>query len=190
NLLVFDDFVIAENGRVIEFLNISTPSKPNIIGISTDVEHRTSAYTNYGNIILFSLRQNSLFKQYARIRFLSFIKLSSKFERESKKFLTSSYACNSFSKFLSLTATTQRITRQLVEEIKTTNQKKEVKKSPQLITFSFSLLTEKDAEVLGRKYTKFLKEIQEDLKELKSKTDKEPSNYLMFSGLLPIIRND
>ncbi|GAG68046.1 unnamed protein product, partial [marine sediment metagenome] len=63
DLLVFDDFVIAENGRVIEFLNISTPSKPNIIGISTDVEHRTSAYTNYGNIILFSLRQNSLFKQ-------------------------------------------------------------------------------------------------------------------------------
>ncbi|MCK5046473.1 MAG: hypothetical protein KAS22_07825, partial [Candidatus Heimdallarchaeota archaeon] len=89
-----------------------------------------------------------------------------------------------------ITATTQRITRQLVEEIKTTNQKKEVKKSPQLITFSFSLLTEKEAEVLGRKYTKLLKEIQEDLKELKSKTDKEPSNYLMFSGLLPIIRND
>jgi hypothetical protein len=58
------------------------------------------------------------------------------------------------------------------------------------MTFSFSLLTEKEAEVLGRKYAKFLKELNEDMEELKSKKEKEPSNYLMFSGLIPIIRSD
>ena len=84
-----------------------------------------------------------------------------------------------------ITTTTQRITKQLIEEVRITNQKKEIKK-PQLMTFSFSLLTEKEAEVLSRKYSKFLKELQEELKELKDKNNKEPSNYLMFSGLIPI----
>ena len=89
-----------------------------------------------------------------------------------------------------ITTTTQRITRQLIEELKIANQKTEAKKTPQLMTFSFSLLTEKEVGVLSRKYTKFIKEIQEDLKEMKDKIDKEPSNYLMFSGLIPIIRFD
>ena len=89
-----------------------------------------------------------------------------------------------------ITTTTQRLAKELIDELKTIDQKKQVGKLPKLLTFSFSLLSEKEAELLSGRYTKLIKEIQDELREMDSKKDKPSPNYIMFSGLIPTIRSE
>lgn len=53
-MLVIDDLVIAISDKV-NFLNISTPSDPVLLSIGFDIQYRSHALTNYGNIVLFYL---------------------------------------------------------------------------------------------------------------------------------------
>jgi DNA-binding transcriptional ArsR family regulator len=86
--------------------------------------------------------------------------------------------------------TTQRITKELINELKETSQDRETKKKLQLMSYSFLLVTKKEAEALGKKYMSFQEELQSYLKNIRSKKEKISPRYLMFSGLIPIIRND
>jgi DNA-binding transcriptional ArsR family regulator len=84
-----------------------------------------------------------------------------------------------------ITTTTQRMARQLIGELKSKDRRID---KQQIVSFSFSLLASEEAEILNKKYMKFLKEIQDDLQKIKIDAEKDTPDYLVFSGIVPIIK--